>query len=258
MPHRSLIAILNKWFFEFCTIIQSHGGTIDKFIGDCIMALFGAPQPLECPEMEACEVANAFNAAMDRVKDYAYNVLGVEQKHQIEYRVGIDAGRLYVGNLGFSEHINYTVCGDAAHIAGKLEQLGKEYLVTPLISKAVRDKVHGKFLCMFVDIAAIADFHGRSKRVTVYHLMCARSDATEKDLLVKKTFSAIHQAFLKDDAEEARRIVNLALESEVFLKYYTVLRTLLQRIDDAQTVGVSLYVPRQQQDLLSIPNREYH
>lgn len=233
MPHEALMAVLNKWFCEFGAVIRLHGGTIDKFIGDCIMTIFGAPEPLEEPELCACQTALCFREALQRVNTYAHDVIGVDKQYTVDYRVGIDAGTLLVGNIGFSEHINYTVCGDASHIASKLEQLGKDYLLTPLISQSVRDKVHRKLICTFVDLVTVAGTNGSPKSVTVYHIMCARAEATPAQLRVKRVFSAIHRAFISNDSATVLRLVSYALRHRNFNQYYAVLRIIEQRVQNA-------------------------
>ena len=250
MSHEALMAVLNKWFCEFGAVIRAHGGTIDKFIGDCIMTIFGAPEPLTDPELRACQTALCFREALQRVNTYAHEVVKINKKYTVDYRVGIDAGTLLVGNIGFSEHMNYTVCGDAAHIASKLEQLGKEYLLTPLISQSVRNKVHRELICTFVDLVTVPGTNGSPKSVTVYHIMCARAEATPAQLRIKRVFSAIHRAFINNDSATVLRLVSYAFHHHNYDQYHTVLRKIEQRVQNALAADDDIRSPVQEPSVL--------
>eukprot|EP00727_Mastigamoeba_balamuthi_P011769 m51a1_g7214 putative adenylate cyclase (643) ;mRNA; r:231623-233708 len=132
LSHAQLLCLLSNWFSHFGAVIQAHRGTIDKFIGDCIMALYGKPVPIEQSRIaqEACQTALDFAEANAEANQSA-DLNGLPH---VQYRVGLHFGDVIVGNLGYEGRVNYTVCGNAVNIASRMEQLGKDYEITPLVS----------------------------------------------------------------------------------------------------------------------------
>lgn len=102
--------------------IQKHGGTIDKYIGDSLMAFWGAPETLESPARSAALAALDIAASIhaDNIKRQANGM------PPIRIRIGVHAGPLVVGDIGAPERVNYTVIGDTVNVAARLESLGKE------------------------------------------------------------------------------------------------------------------------------------
>lgn len=122
MPSEEVAELLNHHFELVTACIEAEGGTVDKFIGDAVMAFWGAPDHQNDHATRACRAAKAIREAI--VKD---NKERIEQnKKPIEMRIGIHTGPLVVGNIGSSGRINYTVVGDTVNIAQRIEQLGKK------------------------------------------------------------------------------------------------------------------------------------
>ena len=102
--------------------VEEESGTIDKYIGDSLMAFWGAPEPLENAAEMACRAARKIAIAM--AKDNQHRVS--QGKAPVRVRVGIHTGPLVVGNIGSPSRINYTVVGDTVNTTQRLESLGKE------------------------------------------------------------------------------------------------------------------------------------
>ncbi len=125
--------------------IQAEGGTIDKYIGDAVMAFWGAPDSVDDPSIRAVRAAAALRSALaeDNAERAARGLA------QVRIRIGIHSGDLIVGDIGSPERINYTVIGDVVNTAQRLEGLGKdvdggaESIV--LVSRTVKDGVDGAF-----------------------------------------------------------------------------------------------------------------
>jgi class 3 adenylate cyclase/CHASE2 domain-containing sensor protein len=126
-----LIKLLNGYFTEMTAAIHNHDGTVDKFIGDGIMAFFGAPQSLECPEK------NAFEASKEMLVRLAkYNQQLLEQKQEpIHIGIGLHVGNVIVGNIGSETRNEYTAIGDVVNTASRLEGITKS-LGYPIICSA--------------------------------------------------------------------------------------------------------------------------
>ena len=114
---QALVAHLNAFFDIMTEHIERHGGYVDKYIGDSVMGVWGAPVAIDAPERAA---AKAAQACLDAV--YEWNANRNETAPKILMRIGISAGDVVAGNLGSKKRFNYTVIGDAVNRASRLEQ----------------------------------------------------------------------------------------------------------------------------------------
>ncbi len=120
-PPQEVVALLNDYFSEMTIAIHQHKGTVDKFIGDGIMAFFGAPQALECPEKNALEAAQEMLLRLRQV-----NARLQEQGiAPIEIGIALHVGEAIIGHIGSASRHEYTAIGDAVGITAKLEELTK-------------------------------------------------------------------------------------------------------------------------------------
>ena len=130
MPPADVLTLLNRYLDRMSTIIERHGGVIDKYIGDAIMALFGAPVS------DPAAPANAIAAARDMAQ--ALGVLNrefaAEGRPALAFGIGINTARVVAGNMGSNTRLNYTVIGDGVNLASRLETLTKDPAYdTPII-----------------------------------------------------------------------------------------------------------------------------
>jgi class 3 adenylate cyclase len=120
-------------------IVFRHGGTVDKFIGDCIMAVWGAPVPA------ADHAIRALRAAEDMMRFLEAANEGWREKYDVEIRlgIGVNSGEALVGNIGSDKRMEYTVIGDVVNVAARLEAIAQPNQV--LVSGATRDLVGDAF-----------------------------------------------------------------------------------------------------------------
>lgn len=102
--------------------VEAEGGTVDKFIGDAVMAFFGAPEPLPDHAARACRAALAIRAAI-KADNAECSASGLRTTR---VRIGVHTGHVVVGNIGSEDRVNYTIIGDAVNVASRLESSGKE------------------------------------------------------------------------------------------------------------------------------------
>ncbi len=121
LPAADTAAFLNHHFAVLAACVEAEGGTIDKFIGDALMAFWGAPDPQPDHAARACRAARAMAAALHA--DNAARAAGAAPR--VRLRVGIHSGRMVAGNIGAPGRMNYTIVGDAVNTGARLEQLGK-------------------------------------------------------------------------------------------------------------------------------------
>lgn len=128
----ALVSDINRYFARMTAIVQRHGGFVDKFIGDGILAVFGAPLAA------GNHASAAVQAALDMTAALATDATLTLNGQPIRIRVGLHTDRVIVGNIGAPDRFNYTVVGDGVTLASRLEGVGKLYHVAIVASDATR------------------------------------------------------------------------------------------------------------------------
>jgi adenylate cyclase len=163
MPPRELLDFLNVYFSSMVESVMAHDGVVDKFIGDAIMAVFGAPVPR--PD----DALNAVKAALEMRRRLAKMNEGFRARGLPEIRagIGLHTGEVVAGNMGHIERMEYTVIGDAVNLASRLEGMTKELACDVLLSEDLYAKVSDQ-----VDAEPLRRIHvkGREQDVMVYRL----------------------------------------------------------------------------------------
>jgi adenylate cyclase len=130
MAPTEMLALLNRYLDRMSTIIEKHGGVIDKYIGDAIMALFGAPVTDPGAPGKAIAAAREMAQALDTLN----RELVAEGRPVLAFGIGINTARVVAGNMGSKTRLNYTVIGDGVNLASRLESLTKDpAYATPII-----------------------------------------------------------------------------------------------------------------------------
>ena len=129
-----LVSQLNEYFSRMVHVVFLHKGTVDKFVGDMVMALFGAPLD------DAGHAEHAVAAAIDMVRELGLlnQKWAAEGRPQLDIGVGINSGDMIAGNIGSSSIMSYTVIGDNVNLGSRLESLNKDYRTRIIISEATR------------------------------------------------------------------------------------------------------------------------
>eukprot|EP00727_Mastigamoeba_balamuthi_P012142 m51a1_g7550 putative adenylate guanylate cyclase with integral membrane sensor (743) ;mRNA; f:86555-88854 len=224
----TVVQMLFKWLGAFTKVIVKNDGIVDKYIGDCIMALWNAPLDIDQPEAKACASALEFSEVLKTL-----NEKFVKDGHpEMSVRVGIHSGELYVGNIGCEDHVNYTVCGTPANTASRLEQLGKVYGVTPLVSGDIATCVSNQYVCVWLDDTKL---QGHVNTVTkVYHLAARISDATPNQLYAAEKMRIVDMLFNSADdrasTAELRQLLEDLLIDTRMQGYHNVLALLNDRM----------------------------
>jgi adenylate cyclase len=121
LPAQGGAELLNRQFAMQCEAIDAEGGTVDKFLGDGVMAFFGAPDRLKGHGAAAVRAAVAIREALEADNRAAVD----EGRGPIRIRIGIHTGRVIVGDIGASDRVNYTIVGDTVNVSQRLQELGK-------------------------------------------------------------------------------------------------------------------------------------
>ena len=193
MRPEPLMRHLCVYFDNVTSIITEAGGTIDKFIGDSVMAFWGAPVSDEEHCLHACRAA-----LQCKFRINALNVRWLEEgKPCFITRIGINTGDVIVGNIGSSERLNYTVLGDAVNQASRLEQINRDYHSTIAVSESVYKLVGDKFVFRMLDKVKLK---GMSHVDTIYELLAETPDQLNFDIhQYRKLFEQGFKAYEEQD-----------------------------------------------------------
>jgi adenylate cyclase len=136
-----VVHLLNEYFTRMVDIVFKHKGTLDKFVGDMVMALFGAP--LDDPD----HAEHAVDAALEMIVELRRlnERWTAEGRPALEIGIGVNTGTMIAGNIGSDAIMSYTVIGDAVNLGSRLESLNKEYGTRIIISEATRDSLPPKY-----------------------------------------------------------------------------------------------------------------
>jgi adenylate cyclase len=169
MTPETLAELLTEHLGAQTSIVFRHEGFVDKYIGDAIMAFWGAPLDVPDHARRACLAALDIAAAMPALRA-RWHARGWPEIH---IGVGVDTGDAVVGNFGSAERFSYTAISDHVNLASRLEGLNKEYGTGILVSEHTRAAIGDEFVCREIDCVQVK---GKAQPVTVYELLCRRAD----------------------------------------------------------------------------------
>ena len=181
LPPPALVRLLNEYLSPMTEIVFRRRGTLDKYIGDALMAFFGAPVQAEEHAANACDAALEMIEALGRLRPRWREL--APQLPEIDVGIGINSGPMVVGNMGSSQRFNYTVMGDNVNLASRLEGLNREYgthiLVTGQTLAAARRGQNGStgFVARELDAVRVK---GRQEAVRIFELRGRGAPATEE------------------------------------------------------------------------------
>jgi len=198
MNPQQLGRFMNQFLTAMSEKIMENGGTVDKFIGDAVMAFWGAPKFDPDHAEHAVQTALEFKGILENLA-LTWKKKGLSG---ISVGVGINTGSMSVGNFGSVQRFDYTVMGDNVNLASRLEGANKNYGTAILISKATRDLVKDKFFCRFVDKVQVK---GRQQPEDLYEPVC--KGMPPKEFLNEiQIFEQGVEAFQQADFQRAKPI----------------------------------------------------
>lgn len=168
-----LVALLNEYLTAMTDVVVEHGGIIDKYLGDALMAEFGVPVPLDDHAVRACRAALRMRDELARLRE-GWKRRGMPQLHA---RIGVNTGRVLVGNLGSFRMMDYTCMGDHVNLASRLEGVNKEYGTQILVSEFTWKLVEPHFVGREVDRVRVV---GRDEPVAVHELVATREAGVDE------------------------------------------------------------------------------
>lgn len=216
-----LSRVLNLYLTPMTEIVFKNKGTLDKYIGDAVMAFFGAPIFDPKHAAQACRCALE---SLEKLKVIQKEFAQQNLPH-IDIGIGINTGEMSVGNMGSNIVQNYTVMGDAVNLASRLEGITKEYGVRIVISETTFNDINDQFIAREIDKVKVK---GKNLPVAIFELICEKNKLPG-NLDYLKSFEQGYQLYMKKDFKMAKtafeEVLKLNPEDKVAKLY-------LHRCDD--------------------------
>jgi adenylate cyclase len=189
MDPERLVQDLCVYFESVSKTILENKGTVDKYIGDAVMAFWGAPVPMQNHAEKACYTAIIIQNNLHSL----FQQWNIKAKIPFLTRIGIHTGNVIVGNLGYKERLNYTIIGDAVNVSSRLEGINKVYGTEIIVSESTYKECQDNFIFRFLDRVSLL---GRSGGMNVYELISIKGDIdTGKSKIYKYYESGLQYYF---------------------------------------------------------------
>lgn len=222
MTPEQLVSFINEYLSPMTDVIFENGGTLDKYIGDAIMAFWGAPVDQPDHAVRACSAALGFLEKLETLRTH-WRATGLPE---VDIGVGINSGLMNVGHMGTQNRFNYTVMGDAVNLASRLEGLTKTYETRILISAATYTQTIGRVTARRLGVVRVK---GKREPTDIYELR-AMGAPTGPDAQAIQAFEAGVASFLSRDFAGAetqfRQVLALWPEDAPSRRYLEEINTL--------------------------------
>jgi adenylate cyclase len=170
MKPEEIVSLMNGYLTSMSEAIEGAGGFVDKYVGDAIVAIFGAPVPSADHAIEAVAAALDCQRRLD-----AFNL---EHAPPIQHRIGLNTGKALIGNIGSRRRFNYTAFGDNVNLASRLEQANTGFGTSILAAESVVTATGAAFVWREIDTIRV---RGRSAAVAVFEPICRGGEETEAE-----------------------------------------------------------------------------
>jgi adenylate cyclase len=160
----ALVELLNEYLSAMTDVIFRHWGTLDKYIGDAIMAFWGAPYPQDDHADRSCRAALDMAQALRELRQR----WGQRQLPLVDFGIGINTGPVLVGNMGSKRRFNFTIMGDNVNLASRLEGINKQFGTRIILSQYTYQKIRDNFVSRELDLIRVK---GKTTPVKIYELL---------------------------------------------------------------------------------------
>lgn len=213
---RQLVRLMNEYLSPMTEVITSQQGTLDKYVGDAIVAFFGAPLPVENHAVLACRTALQMQHEMEVLKEKWLQEGWPEAITRMKTRIGINTGAMVAGNMGSDRRFNYTVMGDHVNIAARCESAAARYGVYTVVTEYTKTEAEehtGEFLFRQLDTVVVK---GRSRPVKVFEIMNFKPAASPEQLECAGYFERGLEAYYARDWAAALKYFEQAKSLEAY------------------------------------------
>jgi len=205
MTPENLVKFLNEYLTKMTDIVFKYDGLLDKYMGDAIMAIWGAPLDQADHPLRACYTALEMVDEL-HVLQKKWTAEGMPR---LNIGIGINAGPMVVGNMGSERRFDYTVMGDSVNLGSRLEGLNKVYRTNIIISEMTYERVREEFLGRELDLVQVV---GKDQPVKIYELIAFRAKARPEEKALVEEFQGALGEYRKWNWEAARKSFESILE----------------------------------------------
>ncbi len=205
MTPERLVKFLNEYLTKMTDIVFKYDGLLDKYMGDAIMAIWGAPLDQSDHPLRAC------CTALEMVEELRLlqQKWATEGMPRMNIGIGINAGPMVVGNMGSERRFDYTVMGDSVNLGSRLEGLNKLYGTNIIISEMTYERVREEILGRELDLVRVK---GKDQPVKIYELLSRRAKTLPEQKALAEEFQAALGEYRNRNWETARKIFQSILE----------------------------------------------
>ena len=212
-----LVELLNEYLTVCTDLVQEEGGTLDKYIGDAVVAMFGAPIALPDHAYRACVTALRVQHALDELRA-RWNAQGDEwplEVRQMRSRIGLNTGVAVVGNMGSRTRFNYTMTSDDVNLAARMESGAKSWGVYTMCTEATRAacQQHGGDRVVFRPLGRIV-VKGRGQAVPIFEVVGLKETIPAPVLECLALFAQGLESYYRRDWDEATRLLQASAALE--------------------------------------------
>jgi len=201
----ALVKLLNDYLTEMTNIIFNYQGMLDKYEGDAIMAVFGAPLEYGNHAVQGCAAALMMQKQLIKLRE----LWGKQNRPKLEARCGLNSGEMVVGNMGSETRFDYTVMGDAVNLGARLEAANKEYGTSIMIGVNTFKEAGDKIITRELDLLRVM---GKNEPVKVYELVgLTESGISDKKKRVLDIFREGYENYKEKNWQNAKNYFNQIL-----------------------------------------------
>ena len=205
---QALTTLINRLLTPMTAEILDRDGTIDKYMGDCIMAFWNAPIDDPAHAAHACDAALAMLRALEKVN--AERLAEDPEAVAIAVGIGLNTGECVVGNMGSDQRFDYSVLGDAVNLAARLEGQSRPYGMPIIVGESTRDRVADAFAFLELDLIAVK---GKREAVRIYALMGDAALAAQEEFqTLQHSHAEMLEAYRSRDWDRAQDAINACME----------------------------------------------
>ena len=201
MDPDALIELLNEYLTPMTDLVFKYDGLLDKYIGDAIMALYGAPLEIEDHALKACRTGLEM---LEKLKELRR--MWAEKDPaipRVDCRIGLNTGVIVVGNMGSQDRFDYTAVGDDVNLASRLEGAGKEYDTNIIIGEATHEQVKEEMVCRELDLIEVV---GKTRPVHIYELLGENGQTSKDQVQLANAFRKGLRAYRGQQWDSAAKI----------------------------------------------------
>ncbi len=227
-PER-MVALMNEYLTVMSKVILDNEGTLDKYIGDAIVAFYGAPAPVQDHEIKSCATALAMQDALNELrKKWIKEDNWPDIVYSMQHRIGLNSGKMVTGNMGSEMRMNYTMMGDTVNLAARLESSAKQYGVYNFVGENIYKAAKNEFIFRFLDFVRVK---GKNIPVKVYELVSNKKNASNSVVKMIRVFEKGLNHYYQQDWDEA-------------IKYFKKAESMEDNFASRNTTPSTVYIDR--------------